>query len=315
MKRLLISGMLIYFLSACGSNGDRPDASGAFEADEVIVSAEVPGKILSFQVEEGTRVDQGEVVGAIDTEAILLQKEQVEASLRALNEKTTDLSPQIRMLESQLAVQQTQLEGVLRERQRVENLVKADAATGRQLDEMTDQVKTLERQMEVTRRQIALQRSMTSTQNRSILSEGKPLQKRVAQLDQQISDANIINPLKGTVLAKYAEAGEMTASGKALYKIANLDELNLRAYITNDQFSQVKLGQQVEVRVDSSNGKFRTYPGTISWISDKAEFTPKTIQTKDERANLVYAIKVRVKNDGYLKIGMYGELHFSSNNR
>ena len=308
MKRVLFTGVLITLLAGCSRTGDRPDASGAFEADEVIVSAEIPGKILSLRVEEGALLQQGAVVGAIDSEAITLQKEQVEASLRALKEKTADITPQVNMLESQLAVQQTQLEGLRRERQRLENLVKADAATGRQLDEMTDQVKTLERQMEVTRRQIALQRSATSTQNRSILSEGKPLQKRVAQLNQQISDASIINPVSGTVLAKYAEAGEMTGTGKALYKIANLEQLDLRAYITNDQFTRVKLGQKVEVLVDSSNKKYRSYEGTITWISDKAEFTPKTIQTRDERANLVYAIKVRVKNDGYLKIGMYGEL-------
>jgi HlyD family secretion protein len=164
--------------------------------------------------------------------------------------------------------------------------------------------------MVVTRRQIDVQRTNSNTQNRSILSEQEPLQKRVKQLDQQINDANIINPASGTVIAKYAEAGEITAVGKALYKIADLSTMTLRAYITGSQFSQVKLGQQVKVFVDSGADNYRTYTGAVTWISDKAEFTPKTIQTKEERANLVYAIKVKVKNDGYLKIGMYGEVQF-----
>jgi HlyD family secretion protein len=149
-----------------------------------------------------------------------------------------------------------------------------------------------------------------ATQNRIILSEGKPLEKRVAQLDDQLKKANIINPVNGTVITKYAEAGEMTSSGKALYKIADLSTMTLRAYITGTQLSQVKLGQTVKVLVDDGADKYKEIPGNITWISDKAEFTPKTIQTKDERANLVYAIKVKVKNDGYLKIGMYGEVKF-----
>jgi HlyD family secretion protein len=166
------------------------------------------------------------------------------------------------------------------------------------------------KQMVVTRRQIDVQRTNSNTQNRSILSEKEPLQKRVKQLELQIGDARIINPVNGTVIAKYAEAGEMTAAGKALYKIADLSTMTLRAYITGSQFSQIKLGQQVKVLVDNGAENYRTYPGTITWISGKAEFTPKTIQTKEERANLVYAIKVKVKNDGFLKIGMYGDVQF-----
>ena len=162
--------------------------------------------------------------------------------------------------------------------------------------------------MNVTAQQIAVQRSNISSQNRGILSEGAPLQKRVAQLDDQLKRATIINPVEGTVLTKYAEMGEITSAGKALYKIADLSTLNLRAYITGTQLSQVKLNQPVKVLIDEGADKYKEYAGTIIWISDKAEFTPKTIQTKEERANLVYAIKVKVKNDGYLKIGMYGEV-------
>ena len=163
----------------------------------------------------------------------------------------------------------------------------------------------------VTEQQINVQLNNTATQNRSVLSESKPLQKQVAQIDDQLHRANIVNPSAGTVITKYAEAGEMTAAGKALYKIADLSEMTLRAYITGDQLSQIKLNQQVKVLVDSGAKNYRTYTGTISWISDKAEFTPKTIQTKEERANLVYAVKIKAKNDGYLKIGMYGEVKFN----
>jgi len=164
--------------------------------------------------------------------------------------------------------------------------------------------------MNVTKQQINVQRSTVATQNRGILSEAKPLSKNVALLEEQLSKSKIINPAAGTVLATYAEAGEITSTGKALYKIADLTIITLRAYVTATQLSQIRLGQQIKVLVDDGKDKYKELPGTISWVSDKAEFTPKTIQTKDERANLVYAIKVRVKNDGYLKIGMYGEVKF-----
>jgi HlyD family secretion protein len=199
---------------------------------------------------------------------------------------------------------------MLHERSRIENLLKQDAATGKQLDDMNSQIDVLQKQMDVTRQQINVQKTNTSTQNRTVLSEQKPLEKRVAQLSDQINKAQIINPIGGTVITKYAEAGEVTSAGKALYKIANLDTLILRAYITGTQLPQIKLNQTVKVMIDSGANAYREYPGTITWVSDKAEFTPKTIQTKEERANLVYAIKVRVKNDGYLKIGMYGEVLF-----
>ena len=164
--------------------------------------------------------------------------------------------------------------------------------------------------MGVTQQQINVQQSNIATQNRSILSEGKPLSKRVAQLDDQLKKASIVNPVNGTVITKYAQAGEITSPGKALYKIADLSFLTLRAYINGVQLSQVKLGQQVKVLIDDGKDSYKELSGTITWISDKAEFTPKTIQTKEERANLVYAMKIKVKNDGYLKIGMYGEVKF-----
>ena len=296
------------FLAACNGNGNEFDASGTFEADETIVSSELGGKLLSFKVEEGMHLTKDSVIGSVDATTISLQQEQVEASINALNQKTSSPAAQVKLLQDQLSVQQTTLDNLLHERTRIENLVKADAATRKQLDDINFQVDAAKKQMEVTKQQINVRKNDIATQNRSILSEAGPLRKRVAQLEDQAHRANIVNPVTGTVLTKYAEAGEITSAGKALYKIADLSELNLRAYVTGVQLPTIKLGQQVRVLIDQGEKGYKEYPGTIVWISDKAEFTPKTIQTKEERANLVYAIKVKVKNDGFLKIGMYGEV-------
>lgn len=291
------------------------DATGTFEADEVIVSAEVPGKILTFNVEEGSQLSKDSVVGTIDSKNLTLQKEQMDASIRALSEKTSDIQPQVKLLEDQLQVQQSQLKTMEREKTRTENLLKQDAATAKQLDDINAQIDVLNKQIAVTRQQMVVNKSNTNTQNRGILSETEPLKKRVAQLEDQLQRSNILNPINGSVLAKYAEAGEVVSTGKALYKIADLTYINLRAYITGDMLSQVKLGQKVKVLIDQGEKSYKNYEGTIIWIADKAEFTPKTIQTKEERANLVYAIKVKVKNDGYLKIGMYGEVQLTENKK
>ena len=313
MNKLILTQVILLavLFSACNSNTPKFDASGTFEVDEVIVSAEQNGKLLSFNVSEGQTIPKDSVVGVIDAENLSLQKEQMQASIEALYQKTSNVLPQIKLLQDQLNVQQSQLANLLHERTRIENLLKQDAATGKQLDDINSQIDVLRRQMDVTRQQVNVQRTNTNTQNRTVLSEKKPLEKRVAQLNEQISKANIVNPVNGTVITKYAEEGEITSAGKALYKIADLDTLTLRAYITGTQLPQIKLNQQVKVMIDSGTNAYRNYPGTITWISDKAEFTPKTIQTKEERANLVYAIKVRVKNDGSLKIGMYGEVMFN----
>lgn len=308
MRILLLTITMAALFIGCKQNEYKFDASGTFEATEVIVSSELSGKILSLTVNEGDTVAADKIVGTVDAEGITLQKEQVEASISTLNDKTADVGPQVQLLQNQLAVQQSQLNNLLQEKKRIENLISKDAATGKQLDDMIAQIDVVKKQMNVTQQQIAVQRSNVSTQNRSILSENKPLQKRVEQLNDQIKRSNIVNPVNGTVLTKYAEAGELTSTGKAIYKIADLSVMKLRAYLTGDQLSQVKLGQQVKVMVDDGKNKYRELAGTITWISDKAEFTPKTIQTKEERANLVYAMKINVKNDGYLKIGMYGEV-------
>jgi HlyD family secretion protein len=299
---------LLAGFSACKTSNNDFDATGTFEAEEVVVSSELSGKLLLFNVQEGSVISKDSIVGMVDAKSISLQQDQVEASIRALSEKTADVNPQVQLLQNQLAVQQSQLQNLLHEKSRTENLVKADAATGKQLDDINAQLDVARRQLAVTQQQINVQRNNVSTQNRGILSEADPLKKRVAQLQDQAQRAGIVNPITGTVLTKYAEQGEITAAGKALYKIADLSSVNLRAYITGLQLPQVKPGQVVKVFVDNGVKTYKEYSGNITWIADKAEFTPKTIQTKEERANLVYAIKVKVKNDGYLKIGMYGEI-------
>ncbi|MDB5119826.1 MAG: HlyD family efflux transporter periplasmic adaptor subunit [Sphingobacteriales bacterium] len=313
MKNNILKFLTIAFIiTSCNRNAHDFDASGTFEAEEVIVSSEATGRLISFDIEEGQSIAAGKKIGLIDAENLTLQKEQIEASIKALSEKTADVNPQIQLLQNQQAVQQSQLKTLYVEKVRVLNLLKMDAATRKQLDDINAQIDVIQKQMAVTKQQINVQRSATSTQNRGILSEGKPLQKRVEQLNDQLKRATIVNPVNGTVLTKYAEQGEITSAGKALYKIADLSTLTLRAYITGAQLSQVKINQQVTVRVDKGADDYKTLKGTITWISDKAEFTPKTIQTKDERSNLVYATKIRVKNDGYLKLGMYGEVIWSS---
>jgi HlyD family secretion protein len=297
-------------LFACRSNDNQFDAQGNFETDETIVSSELPGRLTWFPVQEGAQYQTGDTVAKVDALPLDLQKQQVEASIHALGEKTADVGPAVKLLKDQLSVQETQLDNLRHEKARIERLLKQDAATGKQLDDINYQVEAVQRQMKVTQQQVAVQENNVQTQNRSILSEAPGLEKRVAQLDDQIRRSVVLNPVAGTVLAKYAEQGEITAAGKALYKIADLSYLNLKAYITGDQLAQVKLGQTVKVSTDDGKGGYHTYNGVINWISDKAEFTPKTIQTKDERANLVYAIKMRVKNDGLLKIGMYAEVKF-----
>ncbi|MEZ2443581.1 HlyD family secretion protein [Chitinophaga sp. RCC_12] len=309
MKYNMILGIaVVMMINACGSGKNDFDASGNFEADEVIVSAEQTGEIQSFVIKEGDKLTAGQTVGQIDVTIPTLQREQVQASINALKEKTQDPVPQTELVRRQLLVQEAQLQQQYRERTRTENLVKSDAATQKQLDDINALIVQLERQISVTRQQLKLNNSNTSTQNRSILSEKAPLEKSLAQYAEQIHKGQIINPVSGVVLLKYALQGEMATVGKPLYKIANIDTLYLKAYVTGVTLPQIKLGQQVEARIDQGQKNYKSYTGEITWISDKSEFTPKTIQTKNERANLVYAIKVRVKNDGYLKIGMYGEM-------
>jgi HlyD family secretion protein len=312
MKYILLSGLIaIIALFSCNKpNGI--DASGNFESDEVIVSAQQNGQLLSFRPNEGDTLSAGELVGQIDTTVPKLQMQQALATIRSLKAKTSTVQQTNDLVEKQLAVQEVELAHQIHERDRTANLVKADAATQKQLDDINALVEQLEKQVSVTKQQLKVNSTNTTTANSGILSEREPLEKTVAQWQEQINKGQVINPIPGVVLSKYAMAGEIAMIGKPLYKISNTDTLTLKAYVTGDQLSQIKIGQTVAVRIDSVRGSYKNYSGVISMVSSKSEFTPKTIQTKDERANLVYAIKIRVKNDGYLKIGMYGEVSFSS---
>lgn len=296
--------------TACNNGNSDFDATGTFEADEIIVSSETAGRILQFNAEEGALLKKGELTVLIDTTSLSLQSEQVAASIEALSEKTTSLAPYIQTLEQQVEVQKTLKRTAERERNRVSNLVKEDAATQKQLDDAQSQLEIATSQLLLAERQLEQQRNTINTQNRSILSEQEPLAKRKAQVDDQLNRTQVLSPIDGTLLLKYAEAGEVTAPGKALFKMAQLNTMNLRAYISGDQLSTVKLGQKVKVFIDKGKDKYKELTGTLTWISDKAEFTPKTIQTKAERAHLVYAVKIKVANDGEIKLGMYGEVKF-----
>ncbi len=310
MKKLSLIVFAGFALTACKQNQNSFDASGSFEADEVIVSARQGGQILRLQLHEGDLLHKDSILGNIDITGFQLQKEQVKASISSLQEKLNNAEPQIEVLKKQIAVQQSQVSYLSHEKKRLENLLKADAATQKQLDDMNARLDEAQRQLALIQQQIQMTSATVHIQNRGILSQKDPLEKSAEQADDQIQKGLIINPVTGIVLNQYAYAGEMTSPGKALYKIANTDTLMLRAYVTGMQLPQLRLGQPVKVMTDDGKGGYKKYEGRINWISSKAEFTPKTIQTKDERANMVYAIKIRVPNDGYLKIGMYGEVNF-----
>ncbi len=307
MKYLFVAASLFAFV-ACRQQDNEQFAAGNFETDEILVAAEQGGRILELSIHEGDRLPADTIVGRIDMGNTAIQREQVEASIKALSQKTNDPQPQLELVRRQLRVQESQLEQAQREEKRIERLVAADAATRKQLDDSRSVREQLENQMAVTRQQLQFYQSTINTQNRSILSEAPALEKRAAALADQVSRGAIRNPISGTVLTQYAYAGEVTAPGKPLYSIANLDTLTLRAYVTGTQLPAIRLGQAVTVRIDQGKNGHKEYSGRLSWIADKSEFTPKTIQTKEERANLVYAVKIKVPNDGFLKIGMYGEM-------
>jgi HlyD family secretion protein len=288
--------LITTLLLACSNGNGDFDATGTFESEEIIVSSEAMGKLVVFQVEEGMQLTQSQIVGIVDTTQLHLKKKQLLSSITAVLSKQPDIS-------AQLAALQKQIETTEVEKKRIENLVKLDAATTKQLDDVNSQIDVLNKQY------IATKSSLTITKQ-GLQSETHPLVAQVEQIEDQIKKSIIINPIDGTVLTRYAKQDEITSNGKALYKIANLSDMTLRAYIDGDQLGQIKLGQKVKVYVDKGEGEQKELSGEIYWVSSKAEFTPKTIQTKDERANLVYAIKVKVINDGYLKIGMYGEVKF-----
>jgi len=293
----VILGIAIVLISGCGGGEGEFDASGVFEATEVIVSAEANGKILEFNANEGDTLEAGERLGYIDSLQLYLKKLQLLASQRSVQKRMPDIRTQIAATEQQILTAK-------KEKERVENLLKANAVNKKQLDDLNAQIAFLEKQL-------AAQRSSLSTTNQSLTEESSALEIQIKQINDQLEKSRIINPIKGTLLVKYAETGEITGTGKPLYKIADMENMYLRAYISTGQLTKLKLGETVKVFADYGEDEYKEYKGKVTWISSKAEFTPKSIQTKDERANLVYAVKIQVKNDGYLKIGMYGEIKIS----
>lgn len=293
------SGFVLFIITitafSCSQTEDSFFATGTFEAKEIIVSTGIGGKIIQLNVEEGNMLEANKVVGYIDTTQLYLKKLQLRAQINAVLSKQPDIN-------SQLAALQEQIKTANTEKIRIENLLIAGVATQKQADDINAQIKVLQKQLE------AQQKALEITSS-SIYNEVNPLTYQIAQIDDQLINSQILNPIDGTVLTKYAEQGEFTAPGKAIYKIADVRNMTLRAYISGSQLNSIKQGQTVKINVDGEAGEMHTIDGTIYWISDKAEFTPKTIQTKEERANLVYAIKIRVVNDGSLKIGMYGEVN------
>ncbi len=321
-KHLLLPA--IFLLLSCSGNQENYDASGTFEADEIMVVAQANGTILQLSVEEGQTLKQNQIVGKIDPAQTLLQKEQIIATKAALEQKTNSALPQIQILEAQIksqyssiAILQEQLKNTKRERDRTANLVAKDAATRKQLDDADGQIAVINKQIATAQTQVAVLHEQVSAakenvaiQNRAILSERQPTEKKIDQIDEQLKNNSIESPINGTVLTKYLNQGEFATTGKPLFKIADLENIRLKVYISGAQISALRIGQQVKVFVQGKEGQTKELPGVLYWISSQAEFTPKTIQTKDERANLVYAAKIKVKNDGYLKIGMYGDVLF-----
>lgn len=293
MKRIWCYGLLSLLTVGCG-NRDDFDATGTFEATEVTVSAEANGRILCFDVEEGDSVEAAVPVGAIDTVQLYLQKLQLERQVASARSSRPDVRKQATALREQIAQQQT-------ERRRVENLLKDGAATTKQLDDIDAQLKILQGQLD----------ALLSTLHNNLASineNSSAIELQIAQIEDRLSKCRIVSPVGGTVLAKYAEAGELAAVGRPLMKVADLGQVYLRAYFTSEQLSSLRLGQQVTVTAEFGGDERIDYPGRITWIASESEFTPKSIQTRNSRANLVYAVKIAVKNDGRLKLGLYGEV-------
>lgn len=300
MKRSLYTilgvGLLLTGVS-CNQSKSNFDASGAFEAEETIISAEVQGILKLFDIEEGETLKAKQEIGYIDSLQLYLKKKQLEAQIAALVGKKPNITVQLASLQEQMDAAKT-------EKNRIQRLLEGDAATPKQMDDINTEIKVLQNKIEA-------QKSTLNISSSGIDKEAIPLQIQIEQIEDQLQKSKITNPINGVVLTKYAYANELVHPGKPLYKLADLSTITLRAYITGNQLASVKLNQDVEVLTDDGKDGYNKNIGRISWISPKAEFTPKTIQTKEERADKVYAIKIRLDNpDGLYKIGMYGEVKF-----
>lgn len=295
MNRIIFLLSVVFLLISCSRENNKSDAYGNFEATEIIVSAQVPGELISFTLNEGDLLEKGAVVGLIDTTDLWLNK-------KLLYQQKKTVGAQLENIRSEIEVQQQQLDNNLVNQKRIQNLYKEGAATQKQLDDINGLIN-------INKKQIAAIRS----RKEAIINQMKSIDVQTEQIDRKIEKCIITNPEKGTVLVKYSEAGELAGVGKPLYKLADLENMKLKAYISGDQLAHVAIGQQVEVMYDDNKKENKKTTGVVEWISPTAEFTPKTIQTKKERVNLVYAVKVRIKNNGEVKIGMPGEFNFTEN--
>ena len=284
----------LILLNSCGPSGMSSDAAGTFEADEITVSSEATGKIEWLDLTEGQQLQAGQAVGQIDTVQLFLQKQQLEESIMFLEGSMPDIDRQTSAMRSRLKQQ-------LREKDRIERLLEDDAATPKDLEDILSAIEVLEGQIEA-------QESGLGNTIASLEGQLASARNRILQIEDQLAKCRIASPVDGTVLARYAHAGELAVSGKPLFRVADTRTMTLRAYFCLWQLKDVRIGQRVKVIADFGGDNTREYEGTVGWISDKSEFSPKSIQTKDERENLVYAVKISVRNDGYLKIGMYGEV-------
>lgn len=292
MKYLMYLFSVAFIFSACNENGDKADAYGNFETIETIISSETSGKILQFNVENGMKLKAGQFVGQIDTATLSAKLKQLQAVKAEINANSKDVLSQIKVLNEQKNV-------LLIEKKRIENLIADSAATQKQYDDITGKIKIIDRQIESVK-----------VKNSAILSKYNQVNAQIEELQITINKSKIINPINGTVLQKYAEVYELAMPGKALYKIADLSTMELKVYVSGAQLPKIKIGQKAKVYIDKNEDENTELEGTVSWISSSAEFTPKIIQTKEERVKLVYAVKLLVKNDGNLKIGMPGEVIF-----
>lgn len=296
MRKIIVLASVAIMLTACSSQEKEYDATGTFEATETMVSAEQSGVLLAFQVNEGDEVSQGQEIGLVDTTQLWLKIQQLGATKSIYQNQKPDREKQIAAIRQQLAKAKT-------EQQRYQELVNDGAAPRKMLDDATSQVSVLQKQLDA-------QISSLNTQVSTLNSQVATVDVQVDQLKDQLRKCHIILPTGGTVLEKYVEAGEYVATGKPLLKMADVNKMFIRAYVTTAQLQRIKLGQKVKVFADYGNDQKKSYDGTVTWISSRSEFTPKTILTDDERADLVYAIKIAVVNDGNIKIGMYGEVKF-----
>jgi len=292
---LLLSACMI-LSSGCRKNKGDADAYGVCEATEIIVSSESNGKMLSFDIQEGETYQEGDDLGCIDTFQTYLQIKQLESSINAVLARRPNTGSQIRVLEDKIATLE-------KEKKRVHNLIEANAASTKQMDD-------IQAEINITKSQLAATKSTLSTQDQSLLEEVEAMRFQLQQLQHALESCHIKAPITGTIINKYIEENELAYQGKPLFKMADLTNMFIKVYITEDALSSIKLGEKAIVRLDNKDGKPIKLNGTISWISPKAEFTPKMIQTKNERANLVYAVKISFKNDGSAKIGMPGDVLF-----